>query len=585
MFTPARAGEQMIAHTFQTEQPARNLRSYKVAFIMALSNRTRTGPDHASKRDTSALDQIEFNLKPRELKEYLDQFIIRQDRAKWIISAKVCTHFNRIKFNRTLPREDGGRSVGQIKNNIIMIGPTGVGKTYIIKLVAKKLGVPMVKADATKFSETGYVGGDVDDLVRQLYYEAGEDIELAEHGIIYLDEVDKIASTPNLIGPDVSRTGVQRALLKPMEETEIDIKTPHDPVSQLQAIERYRRSGKVERKTISTKNILFIVSGAFNELPTIIKKRMHAQGLGFMAKVTSRELDYTFLHQVRAEDLIEFGFESEFVGRLPVTAVLDPLTKEDLYQILKNQNNPIITSKKKDFKSYDIDLRFDDASLARFAEQAEEEKTGARGLVSAIERCLIPFESMLPSTGIRQLSVTEETVNDPDGDLERLLQNPNAPERARDYERLAAEERAGLLSSIEQQSHLLEYRYSLPLTPTRAGLLADFITDQFLDLTAAADQLDRIYDAVEGCALTFFEKFGLTIEFTEGAADELVRHVLIEGEQAEWVCEMFTRDFEYGLNLIKEKTGQSRYTITREAVLDPEAYLNDLLTELFELEE
>ena len=552
---------------------------------MAQSGKTQTGQDHTSKRESSALDQIDFNLKPRELKDYLDQFIVRQDKAKRIISTKVCTHFNRIKFNRTLPHEDGGRSVGQIKNNIIMIGPTGVGKTYMIKLVAKKLGVPMVKADATKFSETGYVGGDVDDLVRQLYHEAGEDIELAEHGIIYLDEIDKIASTPNLIGPDVSRTGVQRALLKPMEDTEIDIKTPHDPVSQLQAIERYRRSGKVERKTISTRDILFIVSGAFSDLPSIIKKRMQAQGLGFTAEVTSRALDHTFLEQVRSEDLIAFGFESEFVGRLPVVAVLNPLTREDLHEILRNQNNPIITSKKKDFKSYDIDLRFDDAALIRFAEQAEEEKTGARGLVSAIERCLIPFESMLPSTDIKNLSVTEQTVTDPEADLELLLTNPNAPERARDYERLRAEDRSHLLSSIEKQSHLLEYRYSLPLTPSRAGLLADFITDRFLDLSAAADKLDLIYDAIEACALTFFEKFGLTIEFTESAADELVRHVLIEGEDSEWVCEIFTRDFEYGLTLIKEKTGQSRYTITREAILDPESFQNDLLTELFEIEE
>ena len=155
-----------------------------------------------------------------------------------------------------------------------MIGPTGVGKTYLIKLIAKKLGVPFVKGDATKFSETGYVGGDVEDLVRDLVYEANEDIELAQYGIIYIDEVDKIASSHNLIGPDVSRTGVQRALLKPMEEAEIDLRVPHDPISQLQAIERFRKTGKKEKRTVNTKNILFIVSGAFNHLDEIIRKRM-----------------------------------------------------------------------------------------------------------------------------------------------------------------------------------------------------------------------------------------------------------------------------------------------------------------------
>ena len=532
----------------------------------------------------SALESINFNLKPRELKEYLDQYIVKQDRAKSIIATKVCTHFNRIQFNRTLPEEDGGRSVGQIKNNIIMIGPTGVGKTYMIKLVAKKLGVPMVKADATKFSETGYVGGDVEDLVRQLFQEAGEDKELAEHGIIYLDEVDKIASAPNLIGPDVSRTGVQRALLKPMEETDVDLKTPHDPVSQIQAIERYRRTGKVDRKIISTRNILFIVSGAFSELPKIIKKRLQAQGLGFTAEVTSREFDHRYLHQVRAEDLIEFGFESEFVGRLPVVAVLDPLTEEDLFAILKNQNNPIITSKKKDFKSYDIDLKIDDAALACFAEQAAAEKTGARGLVSAMERVLIDFEATLPSTNIKRLSVTAATVADPAEDLKRLLEQPDAPDRIREFERLTAEEKEDLLAVIQAQSDLLQYRYSMPLTPVRASLLAEFITNQFLDVGAAASQLDRVYDEVESCSLTFFEKYGLNIEFTEGAADELVRRVLIEGQKPDQVCEMFTRDFEYGLNLIKEKTGRSRFSIDRQAIIDPEAYLNDLITELFQVD-
>lgn len=536
------------------------------------------------KKDSS-LDKIDFNLKPEELKEYLDQYIIKQDKAKSIIATKVCTHFNRIKFNRNLPQEDGGRSVGQIKNNIIMIGPTGVGKTYMIKLVAKKLGVPMVKADATKFSETGYVGGDVEDLIRQLYQEAGEDKELAEHGIVYLDEIDKIAATSNLIGPDVSRSGVQRTLLKPMEETEVDLKTPHDPVSQLQAIEQYRRSGKTERTTINTKNILFIVSGAFSELTSIIKKRLQSHVMGFTADVSSKESDFLYLRHVRAEDLIEFGFESEFVGRLPVATVLDPLNEDDLYDILKNQNNPIITSKKKDFKSYDIDLKFGDESLRLFAEQAALEKTGARGLVSAIERALIPFEAKLPSTDIRRLSVTAQIVKDPEAELERMLKEPDAPDLIQDYDRLSAEERADIMAVIRQQSGQLGYQSSLALTPAKANLMVDFITNQFLDVGAAATRLDQYYDQVDACALKFFEEFGLTIEFTDGAADELVRRVLVEGNGSEPICDAFTRDFEYGLNLIKEKTGQSRFTITREAVQEPEDFLNDLLTELFQLEE
>jgi ATP-dependent protease Clp ATPase subunit len=206
------------------------------------------------------VSRIDFNLKPEELEAFLDDFVVQQGSAKEVLATKVCTHFNSIRYmeeNNLTNRFDG---VGQIKNNIIMIGPTGVGKTYIIKLIAKKLGAPFVKGDATKFSETGYVGGDVEDLVRDLVHEADGDIELAQYGIIYIDEIDKIASSGNLIGPDVSRSGVQRALLKPMEETDVDLKVPHDPVSLMEAIEQYRKSGKRERKKVNTRNILFIVT-------------------------------------------------------------------------------------------------------------------------------------------------------------------------------------------------------------------------------------------------------------------------------------------------------------------------------------
>ena len=179
------------------------------------------------------LHDVDFDLKPEELIKYLDQYIIRQEAAKQILATKICTHFNRIRYQK------GGHSSGQeitggIKNNVLMMGPTGVGKTYMIKLIAQKLGVPFVKGDATKFSETGYVGGDVEDLVRDLVRESDNDIDLAQYGIIYIDEIDKIASSQNWAGADVSRTGVQRALLKPMEETEVELKVPHDPISMIQ---------------------------------------------------------------------------------------------------------------------------------------------------------------------------------------------------------------------------------------------------------------------------------------------------------------------------------------------------------------
>ncbi len=230
------------------------------------------------KETKSGVSKINFDIKPEELEAFLDEYIIKQQKAKEVLATKICTHFHRIRFAENTKRLSEDTQVGSIKNNIIMIGPTGVGKTYLIKLIAKKIGVPFVKGDATKFSETGYVGGDVEDLVRDLVTEANGDIELAQYGIIYLDEVDKIASSNNLVGPDVSRTGVQRALLKPMEETEVELKVPHDIVSQMEALEHYRKTGEKNKQKVNTKNILFIMSGAFNGLEEIIIKTVKPSG-------------------------------------------------------------------------------------------------------------------------------------------------------------------------------------------------------------------------------------------------------------------------------------------------------------------
>ena len=385
-----------------------------------------------------------FDMLPEELESYLDSFVVKQNQAKAVLATKICTHFNRISFNRDRydsvehpEKSSPGKkpsAVGMIKNNVLMIGPTGVGKTYIIKLIAQKLRVPFVKGDATKFSETGYVGGDVEDLVRDLVYEANDDIELAENGIIYVDEVDKIASSQNIIGHDVSRTGVQRALLKPMEETDVDLKVPHDPISQIQAIEHYRRTGKREKRVVNTKNILFIMSGAFGELTQIIRKRLQRQGIGFEADVRSTEVPWEILKEVSAQDLIEFGFESEFVGRIPVVVVFDELTKEDLGTILENPNNPIIISKRLDFRAYGIDIKFEENALMKISEMAAAEKTGARGLVSVLEKVLIPFEKKLPSTGIKKFLVTAEVVDNPETQLELLLNGPDTPNRNKEFE-------------------------------------------------------------------------------------------------------------------------------------------------------
>ncbi|MFN3568555.1 MAG: AAA family ATPase, partial [Caldimicrobium sp.] len=300
-----------------------------------------------------------FNLKPADLESYLDEYLIGQREAKGILATKICTHFHKAKT--LITREPRFENTGFIKNNIIIIGPTGVGKTYAIKLIAKKLGVPFVKGDATKFSETGYVGGDVEDLVRDLYWEAGGDIEKAKFGIIYLDEIDKIASSGDIIGPDVSRTGVQRALLKPLEETEVEIRLPQEGFQFLENPEEVKKRKKV---TLNTKYILFVVSGAFHGLEEFIKKRLKKQSLGFLSEIRGKdEIKINYLKFVTPEDLVNYGFEREFVGRFPVIAVFDPLAVEDLYEILANPNNVIVLNKKRDFKVYGIDIAFTNSAL------------------------------------------------------------------------------------------------------------------------------------------------------------------------------------------------------------------------------
>ena len=365
-----------------------------------------------------AAPSIDFHLRPAELIAHLDKYVIGQDRTKAVLSTKICTHFNRL----SLPQDADEDIVGRIKNNVLMIGPTGVGKTYLVKLIAKHLGVPFVKADATKFSETGYVGGDVEDLVRDLVNEAGGQIELAEHGIIYIDEIDKIAASGRSSGPDVSRTGVQRNLLKLMEETEVDLRSPHDLSSQMESVMQMQRTGKVEHKKVNTRDILFVVSGAFAGLDELVRHRLHAGTMGFQLPAEQDEPDdVELLQHVRAEDLMEYGFESEFIGRLPVMAILEPLRRDDLLQILRSPNSSVVLSKIRDFMAYGIELEFTDGALEGLADRAQDERTGARGLVSAVERVLLSYECRLPSLDIEYFQVTEEIVADPEGMLETFV--------------------------------------------------------------------------------------------------------------------------------------------------------------------
>src|SRR5262249_26284079 len=303
--------------------------------------REQAKPETASGGESSSSeskqDGFEFAYKPREIKAYLDRFVIKQDEAKKVLSVALCDHYHHVRLAL-----EGKESANYAKQNIVLIGPTGVGKTFLIRNAADLIGVPFVKADATKFSETGYVGGDVEDMVRDLLRLAGGDVTRAQYGIIYIDEIDKVASASNVTGRDVSGRGVQTNLLKLMEETEGPARSPNDIAGQIQAMMDFTQRGRKAPATINTKHILFIVSGAFGGLEKIIRQRLREATIGFAAKDRPMETTEDVLYHAHTPDFIEFGFEPEFIGRLPVRVVCHSLNVDDLFRILKNSEGSII---------------------------------------------------------------------------------------------------------------------------------------------------------------------------------------------------------------------------------------------------
>jgi ATP-dependent Clp protease ATP-binding subunit ClpX len=520
--------------------------------------------------------EINFDLKPEELIAYLDQYIIKQDAAKAILATKICTHFNRIRHRRTT-EDTVGDMVGSIKNNILMLGPTGVGKTYMVRLIAHKIGVPFVKGDATKFSETGYVGGDVEDLVRDLVREADGDIDLAQHGIIYIDEIDKIASARNLIGADVSRTGVQRALLKPMEETEVDLKVPHDPISMLQEIERYRKTGQRDSSSINTKNILFIMSGAFTGLDKIIKKRIAQKAIGFGATISGADVEAALLGKVKSEDFIEFGFETEFVGRLPVRAVFERLSEDDLFAILNNPNNPIIMGKKLDFGAYDIEIKFHQDALRAIARNAFDENTGARGLVSSVEASLLLFERKLPSTRVGRLAVTPELLEAPEEWVARLVANPEDPENQGAFEEITNNEIRSVAEYILENKGHLSNKFGLPLTTARIELIAAYYSRHIINVEGAMQKLAFRYEQIKTIEMSFLKNHGINIVLEEDTIDHIIGQWLVHPVDGDAIYKRLSADFLHGLKLVHEKTGRNRFFITRNALESPDSFIGQLL--------
>jgi len=519
---------------------------------------------------------INFNIKPQELIAYLDQYVVRQTKAKSVLSTKICTHFNRIRHSQTTG-EGMSKITGNIKSNILMLGPTGIGKTYLIKLIAKKIGVPFVKADATKFSETGYVGGDVEDLIRDLVREASDDIKLAECGIVYIDEIDKIAASPSVIGAQVSRTGVQRALLKPMEETDVDLKVPHDPVSMMQELESYQRTGKRTKRSVNTANILFIVSGAFSELSDVIKRRLSKQNIGFGSKLVKSQKENALLQQTKAEDLVKFGFESEFIGRLPVRCILETLTQEDLFAILKMPNNPVILSKRLDFSAYGIRIVFTDDALSLLAKRANKENTGARGLVSVIEEALLDFEEKLPSQDFSKFTVTKAVLEDPKGHLKDFLSRQNSLKWETLYEKAFLDHKKYISKYIQDNRKTLSLSHGFTLSQNRCDMAALYFCKNVMEIEDAVKKIKTFHDLIKEIEIELLKSYNLNIIFEEDAIDFLIEQFINHNATPQEIVSKIYDNYYNGFNLIRERTGKNRFFLSKNALIDNETYLNDLI--------
>ena len=358
---------------------------------------------------------------PAKIKAFLDQYVIGQDVAKRKLAVAVYNHYKRLEANQKAEGQTEENEVEIQKSNVLLIGPTGTGKTLIASTLARFLDVPFVIADATTLTEAGYVGEDVENIVLNLYQASGNNIERTIKGIVYIDEIDKLAKKnfTSSVSRDVSGEGVQQALLKIIEGTLANIQ-----------VRGSKRLPNQEYLQVDTSNILFICGGSFEGLQQIIEERMGTRSVGFMAEEQKQDLaqELEVLQRVTPGDLDRFGLIPEFIGRLPVLAIMDDLGVDDLVQVLKEPKNSLVRQYEKLFKFEKVKLTFTDEALAAVAAKASTRKAGARGLRTILEKVMLDVMFDIPSEdNIREVVITEEVINEGSDPVIELIRDYGVP--------------------------------------------------------------------------------------------------------------------------------------------------------------